>query len=591
MFPAGQDRWTADRHSGFAAAISITLHAAAFVALVHAPAVRLPQPSESEYKQSFAQNESKIVWYKFKHELPKVSPPRALALNAPLRTENRADQAIVSSAPRAPRSTRMIWSPAPSIRDVTPLESPNVIAVKLPAPPLKPFVAPAEKPRGESAIELASNAPPLTSRSIDAARLPEQSLPPKPFVAPPAQEHQQAPRTVTAADAPAIPAQGAPSAARVAVTLAPKPFIAPRVTPRKEIARVISTPEAPEITAAAGRPTDLNITLAPKPFSAPPAHVRHDVRGPVLSADAPSLSPAASPGAGPAIRPVLGAKPFRAPPQRASEIARKGAGIGPEPAPPVLQANSKDLNLAVVGLNPADRPLPPPSSSPAEFSAGKQLRKEGASAQSSEGALAVPGLFVGHARQDTRPLAQAFDAPTSGANLRAVIRSRPPLRVGSAPSEPAAPSGAVRVTDIPDPRFDGREVYMLAIQMPNLTSYTGSWLMWYSGRTKFQAGLSPIAPPVAHRKVDPKYNFSTTADRIQGTVRLAFIITREGTVAGIQLLRGLDDMLNRSAEEALAKWEFYPATRNGAPVDVDVIVDIPFRPEPLTPAGKNSASR
>ena len=46
---------------------------------------------------------------------------------------------------------------------------------------------------------------------------------------------------------------------------------------------------------------------------------------------------------------------------------------------------------------------------------------------------------------------------------------------------------------------------MMAIQMPNLTSYSGSWLMWYADRTAREAGLAPVAPPVAHRKVDPKY--------------------------------------------------------------------------------------
>jgi outer membrane biosynthesis protein TonB len=48
----------------------------------------------------------------------------------------------------------------------------------------------------------------------------------------------------------------------------------------------------------------------------------------------------------------------------------------------------------------------------------------------------------------------------------------------------------------------------------------------------------------------------------------------------VELLRGVDDRLNKSAVEALAKWEFYPATRNGVPVDVDVVVEIPFKLQP-----------
>jgi outer membrane biosynthesis protein TonB len=48
----------------------------------------------------------------------------------------------------------------------------------------------------------------------------------------------------------------------------------------------------------------------------------------------------------------------------------------------------------------------------------------------------------------------------------------------------------------------------------------------------------------------------------------------------VEVVRGLEDRLNRSAEEALAKWEFTPATRRGEPVAVDVLVEIPFRLAP-----------
>jgi TonB family protein len=148
------------------------------------------------------------------------------------------------------------------------------------------------------------------------------------------------------------------------------------------------------------------------------------------------------------------------------------------------------------------------------------------------------------------------------------------------PSADPLPGGAVRVTSAPDPRFNGREVFMMAIQMPQLTSYSGSWLMWYADRTRHEVGLAPIAPPEAHRKVDPKYIASAVSERLEGRVTLACVIDKAGRVVDVELVRGFDDRLNRSAKEALAKWEFYPATRSGVPVDVDVVVEIPFRLEP-----------
>ena len=123
----------------------------------------------------------------------------------------------------------------------------------------------------------------------------------------------------------------------------------------------------------------------------------------------------------------------------------------------------------------------------------------------------------------------------------------------------------------------------MAIQMPNLTSYSGSWLMWYSDHTAKQTGLAAIAPPEAHRKVDPKYVASAISDRVQGKIQLFCVIGKDGQVSSIEIVKGLDDRLNASAMEALGKWQFTPASREGEPVAVDVLVEIPFRLEPLTP--------
>jgi len=38
--------------------------------------------------------------------------------------------------------------------------------------------------------------------------------------------------------------------------------------------------------------------------------------------------------------------------------------------------------------------------------------------------------------------------------------------------------------------------------------------------------------------------------------------------------------LDLTAQEALAKWQFEPALRGGSPVEVDAVVEIPFRLRP-----------
>jgi TonB family protein len=58
------------------------------------------------------------------------------------------------------------------------------------------------------------------------------------------------------------------------------------------------------------------------------------------------------------------------------------------------------------------------------------------------------------------------------------------------------------------------------------------------------------------------------------------VIRSDGTVGGVELARGIDERLDRTAEDALRKWVFTPAMRNGEAIDVDILVEIPFRLAP-----------
>jgi TonB family protein len=124
-------------------------------------------------------------------------------------------------------------------------------------------------------------------------------------------------------------------------------------------------------------------------------------------------------------------------------------------------------------------------------------------------------------------------------------------------------------------------VYSIAIQMPNVTSFSGSWLVWFAEREPLP-GAAPqqMQPPAVVRKVDPKYIAAAAAERVEGTVRLFGVIRKDGHVGGIALVRQLDERLDRSAQEALAKWEFAPALRDGVAVDVDALFEIPFHLAP-----------
>jgi TonB family protein len=352
-------------------------------------------------------------------------------------------------------------------------------------------------------------------------------------------------------------------------------FVPPPVQ-RPDVAKIDVSADAPELQAKPFDPVKL-ADAAPKitrRFVTPPTKVPARVADVIAPVDAPQLEArAVSPAMDYSFKSP--ARPFTAPP--AKVVPTTARPVNEEP-PPSLTANSRDLNLAVVGLNPSNIPAPlPVNSSPGQFSAGPKLQPEGADSAGDAKGLTVPDLYVAGGK-DAKPdlIAQAFAAPTSQRNLLAAARLAEP-RVSGPPEDSP---GAVKVSNAPDQRFNGRDVYMMAIQMPNLTSYSGSWLMWYSDRTAREVGLAPVAPPVAHRKVDPKYVAAAAADRIEGKVQLACVIGKDGHVSTVELIRGLDDRLNQSAQDALAKWEFTPATRHGEPVEVDVLVEIPFRLAP-----------
>jgi TonB family protein len=277
-------------------------------------------------------------------------------------------------------------------------------------------------------------------------------------------------------------------------------------------------------------------------------------------------------------------KNFQAPESRLARQSPSYAPAAPLPAAP--ETNTPAPNLAIAGLHPVLKPdfAPPPGSRPANFSAGPNPDPNGAasipSPTSSSGTLVVPGLLVrGGEKNEMRPLMALNNSPTARENLSAAMRSAP-----NAPPESGDQNSAARLTSAPDRRMDGRAIYTMAIQMPNISSYSGSWLVWYAEHeSRAGAIASEMHPPKPIRKVDPKYSPAAIDARIQGEVRLFAVIRKDGRVSSVAVVRGIDDRLDRSAAEALSKWEFEPAMYAGAPVDIDAVFEIPFHVAPPPP--------
>jgi TonB family protein len=132
----------------------------------------------------------------------------------------------------------------------------------------------------------------------------------------------------------------------------------------------------------------------------------------------------------------------------------------------------------------------------------------------------------------------------------------------------------------PEKILSGKEIYTLHVNMPNLTSVSGNWIMNFAqldeGDLPYNKPKGILSGPVPQRKVDPKYPQTLIKEKVDGDVVLYAIIRKDGTVDSIQLVRGIDPQLDKNSMDALSRWVFKPGARDGQPVDLEAVVHIPF---------------
>jgi len=76
-------------------------------------------------------------------------------------------------------------------------------------------------------------------------------------------------------------------------------------------------------------------------------------------------------------------------------------------------------------------------------------------------------------------------------------------------------------------------------------------------------------------KVLPAYPALARSARIQGTVVLQAMISKQGAIENLRLLSG-HPMLAPAAIEAVRQWRYRPYILNGEPVEVDTQITVNF---------------
>jgi TonB family protein len=519
---------------------SVAYHLVAFGLLVGFTRFFALQP-QVEAKPTF--DHAQVIYYQPSEYLPPIDTRSAPAAQPRKADPEFSRQPIISLPPEVDNRSQTVVAP-PSVKLKHDVALPNMVAwykretPRLAIPPV-PLTPAAEISRIAPLLENTAVAPPPDAAHL--AHRPNSPTLQNSVVAPP----------------PDLRASN------------PAGFQAPQVV-------VVAPP--PTVETASTRPIgDLNIGRSSVIAPAPQLAV----------AEQRTLSGPGSRTAG------LGAPQVVAPPPTVSAAGSSGGSFG---APGHIIALS--LHPAVGA--PPDPPAgnrrgafsaTPEGHSGASGSPGANGNGSGSGKESGparKGSSDLPaGLYVGSTAAKTSPVAgDPANASSNSVNPNLLASVRPP-RVTTSPSRALTPGDASKLSEAERAVFGNRKFYSVSLNMPNLNSAGGSWVIRFaelnhdSGRHDSSNPAAPaedLSQPMATRKVDPKYPLQLMRENVSGTVILYAVIHADGTVGSVRVLRGIDDRIDQYAGQVIAQWQFQPAMKNGAPVDVEATFQIPFRP-------------
>ncbi|HKS72157.1 MAG TPA: energy transducer TonB [Terriglobales bacterium] len=197
-------------------------------------------------------------------------------------------------------------------------------------------------------------------------------------------------------------------------------------------------------------------------------------------------------------------------------------------------------------------------------------------AGSGSGGNAPAGLYVGPGASTASIQGNSSRGGPGTSEGREMASAKPP-RVTGTSQPPAREVSIEKASDEEKRVFAGKKFYGMSLNMPNLNSGGGSWVIHFA-ELKDDSPKGDLSAPVAVQKVDPAYPTELMRQNVSGNVTLSAVIHSDGTVDAVRVLNSADDRLNEYARSALSRWRFIPATKNGNPIDLQAVVIIPFRP-------------
>jgi len=205
----------------------------------------------------------------------------------------------------------------------------------------------------------------------------------------------------------------------------------------------------------------------------------------------------------------------------------------------------------------------------------------------------LPGISVGPSPGPVAPNGTVVASPSSGkppapdastrekflAALRNPGGNIPPPRPSPAapPEKGREQNESAEDKKLANSVFGPKRYYTLTLNAPNLTSATGSWVVRFAELKPVPGLAGELTPPTATSKADPAYPPELMHDRVEGVVVLYAVIRADGSITDVRVINSIHEQLDANAVKALRRWHFVPGSKNGQAVDVEAIVQIPFK--------------
>jgi TonB family protein len=93
----------------------------------------------------------------------------------------------------------------------------------------------------------------------------------------------------------------------------------------------------------------------------------------------------------------------------------------------------------------------------------------------------------------------------------------------------------------------------------------------------YHVGDDAVKPPRVIHQVDPSYDEASRKAKLNGHVVLTFIVQPDGKPRDIRVVKSLSPGLDQKSIEAVSKWKFTPATKDGKPIAIEIQAETTFR--------------